>query len=343
MKTELIPAREVIAAIHGAFHGAGSCHCHTVAKLGEDEILTYLARRKLVAPADVIEIQSLSIVAITERYGGLVIPDSIAWALRRAKVRLLSDLTNWTYADVLRLDRMSRRSVDKLQEGMAQFGLLLKDGDPALLEHPPTPEPESEEPYSGPARNPEEIRSTCHQALTKLANHVLRDGTSLIRIAGRVGTGDKQAGVLRRYIGEHKQACAAEVAGTVMRLCRPLISRESRAPAARPPPDFCYAPNAARTTLPSVSTGTGFTVRFFFAPAFSVARGHQRLDVLEPRVGRYGFGFDQQRGDSRASSGNCCAPWDGFHDLVLSSASPLERHGTVWYKNHGCSLCLTRT
>ena len=135
MQNDMIPAREVIAAIHGAFHGGRSCHCHTVAKLSEDDILLYLAREDLVAPADIIEIQSLSIDAITERYGRLVIPDSIAWTLRHsAKVRLLSDLTKWTYADVLRLDRMSRRSVDKLQEAMAQFGLLLKDGDPALLE-----------------------------------------------------------------------------------------------------------------------------------------------------------------------------------------------------------------
>ena len=146
MTNEMIPAREVIAAIHGAFHGAGSCHCHTVAKLGEDDILAYLARRKLVSVAEVIEIQSLSIVAITQRYEELVIPHNAAWALRRAGVTLLSDLQNWTYADVLRLDSMSRRSVDKLQEGMAQFGLLLKGGDPALLERTPTPEPEPEEP-----------------------------------------------------------------------------------------------------------------------------------------------------------------------------------------------------
>ena len=94
MKTDMIPAREVIAAIHGAFHGAGSCHCHTVAKLGEDDILAYLARRKLVSLAEVIEIQSLSIVAIIQRYGDLVIPDTVAWALRHSGVRLLSDLTN---------------------------------------------------------------------------------------------------------------------------------------------------------------------------------------------------------------------------------------------------------
>ncbi len=221
MKTDMIPAREVIAAIHGAFHGTGSCHCHTVAKLGEDDILAYLARRKLVSVAEVIEIQSLSIVAITQRYEDLVIPHNAAWALRRAGVTLLSDLTKWTYADVLRLDRMSRRSVDKLQEGMAQFGLLLKDGDPALLERPPAPEPEK--PYSGPARSPEEIRKACHEALTKVANSVMRDGTSLIRIASSIGTGQKRASVLRRYIGDLNQARAHEVATIV----RPLLELEA--------------------------------------------------------------------------------------------------------------------
>ena len=223
MKTDMIPAREVIAAIHGAFHGAGSCHCHTVAKLGEDDILAYLARRKLVSLAEVIEIQSLSIVAITKRYGDLVIPDTVAWTLRRAGVTLLSDLTNWTYADVLRLDRMSRRSVEKLQEGMAQFGLLLKDGDPALLERPPTPEPEPEEPYDGPARSPEEIRAACHQALAKVADSIMRDGTSLIRIASAIGTGQKRASPLRRYTGDLNQARAREVATII----RPLLELEA--------------------------------------------------------------------------------------------------------------------
>ncbi len=223
MKTDMIPAREDIAAIHGAFHGAGSCHCHTVAKLGEDDILAYLARRKLVSVAEVIEIQSLSIVAITQRYEDLVIPHNAAWALRRAGVTLLSDLTNWTYADVLRLDHMSRRSVDKLQEGMAQFGLLLKGGDPALLERPPTPEPEPEEPYDGPARSPEEIRKACHEALTKVANSVMRDGTSLIRIASSIAGGQKRAAVLRRYIGDLNQSRAREVATII----RPLLELEA--------------------------------------------------------------------------------------------------------------------
>ncbi len=223
MTNEMIPAREVIAAIHGAFHGAGSCHCHTVAKLGEDDILAYLARRKLVSLAEVIEIQSLSIVAITERYGDLVIPYTVAWTLRRARVSLLSDLTKWTYADVLRLDRMSRKAVDKLQEGMAQFGLLLKGGDPALLERTPTPEPEPEEPYDGPARSAEEIRKACHEALTKVANSVMRDGTSLIRIASSIGTGQKRASVLRRYIGDLNQARAHEVATII----RPLLELEA--------------------------------------------------------------------------------------------------------------------
>ena len=227
MTSELVPARDVVAAIHGAFHGAQSCHCHTVAKLGEDDILLHLARERLVSPTAIIEIQSLSIEAITERYGNLVIPENIAWVLRRAKVRLLTDLTNWTYADVLRLDRMSRRGVEKLQEGMAQFGLLLKDGDPALLERPPTPEPV--ESYDGPARSPEEIRSTCHKALTKLASAVLRDGTSLTRIAGRVGTGDKYVGALLRYIGQHKQACAREVAAIVQPVLELEYSEKQRA------------------------------------------------------------------------------------------------------------------
>ena len=107
---------------------------------------------------------------------------------------------------------------------MAQFGLLLKGGDPALLERPPTPEPE--EPYDGPARSPEEIRVACHEALTKVANSVMRDGTSLIRIASSIGTGQKRASVLRRYIGDLNQSRAREVA-TIIRLLLELEASET--------------------------------------------------------------------------------------------------------------------
>ncbi len=104
---------------------------------------------------------------------------------------------------------------------MAQFGLLLKGGDPALLERPPTPEPE--EPYDGPARSPEEIRTACHQALTKVANSIMRDGTSLMRMASSIATGQKRASVLRRYTGDLNQARAREVATII----RPLLKLEA--------------------------------------------------------------------------------------------------------------------
>ncbi len=46
--SDSIPVCVLLAAIHDAFHGADACHCMTVTKLGEQEILDHLARRGLV-------------------------------------------------------------------------------------------------------------------------------------------------------------------------------------------------------------------------------------------------------------------------------------------------------
>ncbi len=83
---------------------------------------------------------------------------------------------------------------------LARTAIGWRPGDLALLQRTPTPEPDDS--YDGPARSPEEIRKACHEALTKVANSVMRDGTSLIRIASSIAGGQKRAAVLRRYIGD---------------------------------------------------------------------------------------------------------------------------------------------
>ena len=131
-----IPVHVLLVAIHEAFHDRWSYGCMTVTKLGEQEILDHLARRGLVP----IGLGRLSIAALSRDN---LIPHTIVWALRQcAGVRYLTDLSGWTYADVLALERVSRTAVNELQDTMVRYGLLLKGGDPVLLERRPEPAPD---------------------------------------------------------------------------------------------------------------------------------------------------------------------------------------------------------
>ncbi len=202
-----ITVRDLCAVIDEAFHGADACHCQTVAKLGEQEILDHLARRGLVP----IGIGRLSIAGLVR--DGLF-PPSIEWALRgHRKVRHLTDLTEFSYADVSALDRIGRKSVNQLETTMARFGLALKGADPALLKRPPEPEPDNA--CQGLVSDPQEVRQNTFRALMKLGNSVLRDGASLVRIAAMVGAGHPQARVLRHYLSHGTQSCRYEVAAIV--------------------------------------------------------------------------------------------------------------------------------
>ena len=54
MTTETtIPTRDVVAAIRSAYRGSGPCHCHTVAKLGEDELVDHMIKRNVIRREEV--------------------------------------------------------------------------------------------------------------------------------------------------------------------------------------------------------------------------------------------------------------------------------------------------
>ena len=45
-----LTSAEVARAIRGAFHRASNCHCETVGKLGEDELMDYLLVHAVIQP-----------------------------------------------------------------------------------------------------------------------------------------------------------------------------------------------------------------------------------------------------------------------------------------------------
>ena len=73
MNTEtLVATRDIVAGVRAAFHGAGECHCHTVPKLGADDLLNGLVRQGVISLADVCGVNAITIEVLDrhERHGG---------------------------------------------------------------------------------------------------------------------------------------------------------------------------------------------------------------------------------------------------------------------------------
>ena len=227
MTTEMIPARDIVAGVRAAFRGAGSCHCHTVAKLGEDDLLNELARQGVVSLGDIHGINAITIGLLSRErfYGGFgKLNNSAAHALSQ-RVKYLVDLQEFTFGDLLALPDMGRAAARSVEEVMAEFGLLLKDGDPAFLEAVrEDKQAEGRLPAPPSDQSPEDIRMTTARALIELGAAMMRDGASLTKTAAKIGFGDPRVGAaLTRYSTEHKESAANEVA----RIAAPFLALEA--------------------------------------------------------------------------------------------------------------------
>lgn len=226
MKTEMIPAADLVGAIHDAFQSADSCHCEGDGKLSEAELTRLLAMRDII-PADLLNGPlSVTIEEISDRnYSSRSrvsvekrIPHTVARQLYN-KVRYLHQLRNWTYADLLALAYVGPQAIEQTERAMAAFGFLLKDGDPALLEPEPEPEPLSD--GQAPFADLSGARDTCAEGLIALANEMIRDGSSLLKFVGRMGfDGTRVSGLLKKYIQTNKQTSHQKV----IRVAGPWIS-----------------------------------------------------------------------------------------------------------------------
>lgn len=236
MKTEMIPARDIVAGVRAAFRGAASCHCHTVAKLGEEEVLNYLARQGVVTLGDIHGINAITIELLWQErhHGGFgKITNATAYALT-SRVKYLADLQEFTFGDLLAIPEMGRAAARSVERVMAEFGLLLKDGDPAFLEAVrEEKQAEGRLPAPPSDQSPEDIRITTARALIELGATMMRDGVSLTMNAAKIASGEPRiAAFLRSYITQHSKVVV--VGEEVARIVAPFLALEASEKSRRP-------------------------------------------------------------------------------------------------------------
>ncbi len=213
MKPELIPTRDIVAAIDSAYDSSSVCHCQTDGKLSKDELMRLLVVREII-PLSFFN--GVDAVTIREAF------HAHEWGRQRScvyelakRLHFVTELTEWTFADLLTLPQVGRGSAREVERIMATYGLLLKDGDPALLAK--TEEGDSDDAVgtllSATGGTPEEITNACAKALLKIGNEVIRDGVSLLKFSGEVAFGDSKQtpSYLKRYIHKRKQSQYEEV------------------------------------------------------------------------------------------------------------------------------------
>ncbi len=213
---------EVSRAIRAAFEDAGPCDCHTVVKLGEGELMDYLLAHAVIQPEHASGVALLEIAAL-ERYRRRdLFTHRTDWSLRRADIRSLNDFRGWTFADLLKLPEMSVPAAKKLEEVLAEFGILLEGGDPVLLEkHRMEPEPVLTD-GPPPDGTPEQIRQRATDSLFEIASKIIDDGMSLTKLASKVISRGDHTGRLKNYI-KLGQMGAADVA----RIAAPVFAIEA--------------------------------------------------------------------------------------------------------------------
>ena len=226
MTSVMIPARDIVAGVRAAFGGSDPCHCHTVPKLGEVEVLTSLVEQEVLSLADIQGVNAITIERLhrTRHEGGLDKLTHHAWRILRGRgIKYLSDLQEFTFTDLLALPDMKMSVARSIEKLMAEFGLLLKDGDPALLQAV-REDKQKDGPLLAPPsdKSPEEIRITTARALIELGATMMRDGASLANAAAKIAVGGPRvAAAINRYITEHhKKAIYDDVA----RIAAPFLA-----------------------------------------------------------------------------------------------------------------------
>ena len=222
MTTNLLDHSPAIAAaIRQAFGTSQPCHCHTEAKLSENEILYALANQRVIRAVDV------------DREDWL--PLDRVWRFRcwdarnrleERGVRYVHELTAWTYADLLALPGVGPYQVDSIEAKMAEFGLLLKDGHPNRIAEAEEREPTSPFPANG--GSPDEIRTQTAKSLMKLARRYFDAGTSIMNRAIGVSTGKRSTPTLKNYVTRRMPGHEA-----IARIIGPLADLEARDAASR--------------------------------------------------------------------------------------------------------------
>ena len=222
-------SQQLVMAIREVFHRAQPCRCQGDGKLSESEVLAALVRLGHVHYADANDPRFLPISEIEHGAGF-----HASWELGRHGVHFLPQLESWSFADLLKLDRIGPAAAAKIEAAMAKYGLSLRDGDPNRYRHLLEQEPEAQ--AEGPAitGTADDVRQACRKDLMNLSEVFLRHGISLARYAVRVPSNKPLAGRLkdsaRKAIGYGHQVIG------LANILHELERREATAPPV-PTPD----------------------------------------------------------------------------------------------------------
>lgn len=223
MKTETITPRDLVAAIHSAYAGSSACHSQGDGKLSETEILRLLAVRQIIPLSVFAGTEGLTINQAFDDQLSRHAQNALMWGLR-GRVEFLTELTDWSFADLVGVPRIGPAAASEIERAMARYGLLLKDGDPALLEKAQASSDDAvtDSGQLATQGTPEEIAEACARSLIEIGNEIIRDGTSLLRFSGQIvfGGSNHTKGCLENYIHEHRQSQC----GTVERIVAPWLA-----------------------------------------------------------------------------------------------------------------------
>ena len=206
-------SQAIMAAVYHAFHRAKPCRCNDEAKLSQGEVLAVFIKKGLLNVADTPHHDALSIDNLRTA-GALSTVDGFSF--QGLGLTHLSELRYWTRHQIMRRSNIGKKRADEIERLAAKFGVLLADGDPALLEECKQDGEIIEDGYEvGYPRKvpetPEEIRTACSENLFELAGKLIRDGASLTRIASNIATskgGRSPAGTIRRYLTRNQFGAA---------------------------------------------------------------------------------------------------------------------------------------
>ena len=109
-------------------------------------------RRRVIQLADLHDARGIPIEMLEKHEGGVLAGGVIRQLVYGHNVRYVTDLTRFRLSDLINMERVGRKNARQIELLMARFGLLLRDGDPTILEHvkqdaplvlEPLPEPEA--------------------------------------------------------------------------------------------------------------------------------------------------------------------------------------------------------
>ena len=196
MKNKLIAHSAALAdAIHYCFAGSAACHCHTEAKLSEQELMAQLCQRGLVHYADAGK-QALDVNLVLSGIRGYTLRGDL---IKRG-VKYLPQLQDWTFADLLALPGVVVGDARRIEFIMSRFGLALKDGDPSryrqLFEEARKLEQEPKPDGRPAVLPPDEARARAARELVKIAQRMAGLSASLMNTAVRLTSRKKVGGGL---------------------------------------------------------------------------------------------------------------------------------------------------